>query len=471
VTCRSAGRILLCCLLVAYWAAVATAAVRLPAMIGDNMVLQRSRPVPIWGWASKGEDVTVSVAGQSLAAKADDDGRWQVVLTKLDVGEPLEMTIKGSSGTTITLKNIAVGEVWVCSGQSNMAMGVSMCNSAKEEIAAANYPQVRLFPVAKEKALHPVGDVNGNWTPCTPQSIAAGGWGGFSAAAYFFGRELHKELHVPIGLIDTSWGGTTAESWTSRKALEANPALKPLAQGETSYLYNGMIAPLIPYAIRGAIWYQGESNAIHAYQYRTLLPVMIANWRADWGQGDFPFGIVQLAPFRYGHNKNPANCPELWEAQLITLKSTPNTGMAVTMDIGDVKDIHPKNKQEVGRRLALWALATVYGRNLVYSGPIYKSMAMADGQIRLQFDHVGGGLISSDGKPLTDFTIAGADQKYFPATAVIDADSIIVRSDQVAQPVAVRYAWRDDATPNLANKEGLPASPFRTDAWKGVTEK
>ena len=218
-----------------------------------------------------------------------------------------------------------------------------------------------------------------------------------------------------------------------------------------------MIAPLIPYAIRGAIWYQGESNVGRAYQYRTLFPAMIANWRADWGQGDFPFGFVQIAPFRYEAGQiSPACCAELWEAQLMTLKSAPNTGMAVTMDIGDVKDIHPKNKQEVGRRLALWALAKVYGRDIVYSGPIYKSMAVEGNKIRLQFDHVGGGLIASDGKPLTDFTIAGADQKFVPAVAEIDGNSIVVHSDQVAQPVAVRFAWRDDATPN-SGQQGRPA--------------
>jgi sialate O-acetylesterase len=275
---------------------------------------------------------------------------------------------------------------------------------------------------------------------------------------------------VPIGLIHTSWGGTPAELWASRKALESNPALKSLAHGESSCLYNAMIAPLIPFAIRGAIWYQGESNAGRALQYRTLFPAMIANWRADWGQGDFPFGFVQIAPYRYG-GSHPENCPELQEAQLLTLKSTPNVGMAVTMDIGDVNDIHPTNKQEVGRRLALWAMAKVYGQqNLVYSGPIYKSMAVEGNKIRLTFDHVGGGLKTLDGKPLSDFTIAGANKIFFPAAAAIDGNSLVVSNARIAQPVAVRFAWHDDATPNFINAEGLPASPFRTDAWKGVTE-
>ena len=459
-----------CCLLVVGGTVIAQAAVKLPSVIGDNMVLQRGQPVPIWGWADKGEKVTVSAAGQHFTTKAGDDGRWKVTLAKLEVGQPLEMIVKGSSGTTITLKNILVGDVWVCSGQSNMEMGIGAANNAKEEIAAANYPQIRLLMLPKTKARQAAVDVHAAWTPCSPKSVAANGWGGFSAAAYYFGRQLHKELHVPIGLIDTSWGGTPIQFWTSRKTLEFNPTLKPLAQGESSCLYNGMIAPLVPFGIRGAIWYQGEANIGQAYLYRTMLPAMIANWRADWGQGDFPFGIVQIAPFRYG-NTNPAFCAELWEAQLLTLKSTPNVGLAVTTDIGNLKDIHPKNKQEVGRRLALWALAKVYRReNMVYSGPIYKSAAVEGNKIRIAFDHVGGGLKTSDGKPLMDFTIAGADQKFVPAVAEIDGDALVVHSDQVAQPVAVRFAWHDDATPNFFNKEGLPASPFRTDKWKLLTE-
>lgn len=463
--CRNFVRISMCCLLVICCAAAATAAVKLPTIIGDNMVLQRGQPVPIWGWADKGEEVTVTAAGQTLTTKAGDDGRWKVVLGKLDLGEPIEMTIKGSSGSSIVLKNILVGEVWVGSGQSNMEWTVGNSNNAQQEIAAANYPKIRLFTVVKQKTPEPAAECAGSWVECSPASIP-----GFSAVAYFFGRELNKELSVPVGLINTSWGGTAADLWTSRKALEANPTLKPLAgSGENSFLYNGMIAPILPYAIRGAIWYQGESNLGRAFQYRTLFPAMIANWRADWGQGDFPFGFVQLAPFRY-NGQNVINWAELCEAQRMTLDASPNTGMAVTTDIGDVKDIHPKNKQEVGRRLALWALAKVYGKTIVYSGPIYKSMSTEGNKVRLQFDHIGGGLVASDGKPLVDFTIAGADQNFVPATATIDGNSIVVSSDKVAQPVAVRYAWHDDTQPNLANKEGLPASPFRTDTWKGVTE-
>jgi sialate O-acetylesterase len=462
--CQRLVRILACCVLVAFSAAAAVASVKLPSVIGDNMVLQRGQPVPIWGWANKGDEVTVSIAGQMQSAKAGDDGRWKVVLEQLDVGQPLEMTIKGSSDALIALKNILVGEVWVCSGQSNMEMEVAKCNDASREIAAANYPNLRLFTVEFKMSAEPQVDCTGNWEPCSPANVA-----GFSAAAYYFGRQLQKELGVPIGLIHTSTGGTPAELWTSRKTLETDPVLKPLAKGESSCLYNAMIAPLIPYAIRGAIWYQGESNVVRAHQYRTLFPAMIANWRADWGLGDFPFGFVQIAPYRYD-GLSPTACAELWEAQLMTLKASPNTGMAVTMDIGDVKDVHPTNKQDVGKRLSLWAMAKVYGRDLVYSGPIYKSMSVEGSKVRLEFDHVGGGLAAADGKPLREFALAGADQKFVLADAEIDGNTVVCHSDQVAQPVSVSYAWRDDAVPNLANKEGLPASPFRTDSWKRVTE-
>ena len=488
--CRCIVRILVCFALIAGWTAIAAAAVKLPAIFGDDMVLQRGRPVPVWGWADKGEKVTGSIAGQTLATKADQQGRWKVTLDALDselmevavknqsgdidfiwMPAQLTMTVEDSSGSTLVFKNILVGEVWLCSGQSNMVWGLGASNNGRQEIAKADYPSIRLFFVPKVKAAEPAEDVAGRWAPCTPENVVKVGRGSFSAVAYYFGRQLHEELGVPVGLIQSSWGGTPAEFWTSRKTLKADPVLKPLiGNSDSSALYNGMIAPLVPYAIRGAIWYQGESNVGRTHQYRTLFPAMIANWRSDWGQGDFPFGFVQLAPYRYD-GQNPANCAELREAQLMTLKSVPNTGMAVTMDIGNVKNIHPGNKLDVGKRLALWALAKVYGRDVVYSGPIYKSMAVEGDKIRLGFDHVDGGLIASDGKPLADFTIAGVDEKFVPAEAKIDGDSIVVNADGVARPVAVRYAWRDDATPNLASKAGLPASPFRTDQWKGVTER
>ena len=467
---RSFVQLIACFALLVGWTTISAAAVKLPAVFGDNMVLQRGRPLPVWGWADKGAEVTVSIAGQNQTAKADENGRWKVTLDKLDVGDPLTMTVKDSSGDTLIFHNLLVGEVWLCSGQSNMVMGLAAANNGTREAAEADYPAIRLFFVPEVKALHPADDLAGKWAVCTPQNVVRAAPGSFSAAAYFFGRQLHKELGVPVGLIQSSWGGTPAEFWTSRQTLESDPALKTLVwRPDSSSLYNGMIAPLVPFAIRGAIWYQGESNVSRAYQYRTLFPAMIADWRAAWGQGDFPFGFVQIAPFRYA-GQNPANCAELWEAQLMTLKNVPHTGMAVTTDIGNVKDVHPKNKQEVGRRLALWALAKVYGRDVAYSGPIYKSMKVEGNKIRLNFDHADGGLAASDGKPLTDFTIAGEDRRFVPAVAEIDGDSIVVHAEGVARPVAVRFAWRDDATPNLVNKAGLPASPFRTDQWKGVTE-
>jgi sialate O-acetylesterase len=442
----------------------------------DNMVLQRDMPVPVWGWADPGEEVTVSMAGQTHTTNADDAGSWKVVLKPLTVGKPLEMTVRDAAGRTIIVKDIRVGEVWVCSGQSNMTMGVSLCKDAEKEIAAADYPDIRLFMVPNVKSPQPTRALGGAWKPCSPTTIAEGGWGGFSAAAYYFGRTVHKELGVPIGLISSSWGGSFAEHWTRHETLVNNPALKSLAQGDASTMYNGMIAPLMPFAIRGVIWYQGEANTWHAFQYRTLFPSLIANWRADWGQGDFPFLFVQLPgldSFHYRDEQaNPGNWPELREAQRKTLDVSPNTGMIVTTDlVDDLMDIHPKNKQEVGRRLALWALADVYSRKgIVFSGPFYRQMTVEGDSIRLSFDHVGSGLVSSDGKPLTEFTIAGEDGKFVPATAVIERETILVHSNQVAKPVAVRFAWRDVTQPNLANKEGLPACPFRTDAFKGVTE-
>ncbi len=447
-------------------ARVASAAVKLPALFTDNMVLQREHTIPVWGWADKGETVTITLGDEHVTAKAGEDGKWKATLTqKLEAtpeGKSLEMTVKGSSGNTITLKNILVGEVWVCSGQSNMEMGIGIAKNSKEEIAAGDHPEIHLFTVPKVKATEPLEDVKSQWEVCTPKTLSTGGWGGFSAAAYYFGRDLQKELKVPVGLIHTSWGGTPAELWTSKKTLSSNPAIRSLAgQGENSRLYNGMIAPLIPFAIRGAIWYQGEANVGRGFQYRSLLAAMIRNWRTDWAQGDFPFGIVQIAPFKYGGDGIPA--AEIWEAELMTAKNVPNTGIALTMDIGEEHDIHPKNKQEVGRRLALWALGTVYGQKIEYSGPIYKSMTVEGSKIKIAFDHTGGELMSRDGKPLTEFTIAGEDMKFQPALAEIEGSDVVVHSDALTKPIAVRFAWHDTAVPNLENKEGLPAAPFRTD--------
>ena len=495
-------------------AGAALADIKLPAVISDNMVLQGNKKVSIWGWAEPGEEVMVSVSWHRMrwAVTTGKNGKWMFKMNSPKTGGPYEMTIIGKN--TITLKNIMVGEVWVCSGQSNMQMSVKSSANAEQEIAAADYPDIRLFTVERKVAEQPQSDCVGSWTLCSPQTVP-----GFSAVAYYFGRELHEELDVPIGLIHTSWGGTPAEAWTRRGILkeesDAAPILEryddavakypqameehkqkviewkeaaekakaeggerprrpyaPLGPGHPhspAGLYNAMIAPLIPYGIGGAIWYQGESNASRAYQYRKLFGRMIQNWRKDWGQGKFPFLFVQLANFM-AVKPEPADSAwaELREAQLMTL-ALPNTGMAVIIDIGEADDIHPKNKQDVGKRLALWALAKSYGKELVYSGPIYKSMEIEGEKIILHFDYVGGGLVAGPDEPLKGFAIAGADRKFVWADAKIDGDSVVVSSDEVSAPVAVRYAWADNPVCNLYNKEGLPASPFRTDDWPGVT--
>ena len=495
-------------------AGAAWADVKLPAVISDNMVLQQGRKLSIWGWAQPGEEVMVGVSWHSMkwAVVADKDGKWMFKILPPKTGGPYEMTISGKN--TIKLKNIMVGEVWVCSGQSNMQMTVQSSNNPEQEIAAADYPNIRLFTVARKVATEPQSDCDGSWTLCSPATVP-----GFSAVAYYFGRELHKKLDVPIGLIHTSWGGTPAEAWTKREALEkvadAAPILeryddvmarypkamtehkqkvndwkkaaeKARAEGKKvpraprapfgpehhhspAGLYNAMIAPLVPYNIGGAIWYQGESNASRAYQYRKLFPAMIRNWRSDWGLGDFPFLFVQLANFK-AVKPQPAESDwaELREAQLMTL-ALPKTGMAVIIDIGEANNIHPKNKQDVGRRLALWALSRNYGKKLVYSGPIYKSMRVMGNKIILDFKHIGGGLVAGGDEPLKGFAIAGMDREFVWADAKINGDSIVVSSDKVTAPIAVRYAWADNPVCNLSNKEVLPASPFRTDNWPGIT--
>ena len=638
-----------------------TADVRLPSVISDNMVLQQQAEVPIRGWAEPGESVTVSGGwGAKATAKADAQGRWRVTLqTPAASMEPCDVIVQGKN--TVLLHNVLIGEVWICSGQSNMEMGLQKERWQKgvfnypSEIAAANYPVIRLFTVPRKLADEPVDDCAGTWCECSPATVRQ-----FSGTAYFFGRQLHQELNVPIGLLHVSWGGSAAQAWMSEQALEEfpeyikvinqlkkletdeeqkifrekvgawwkminaadrgvsagwakaetiDPAWKTLAEpikweslegmerldgvvwykkqvdlpaawagkdltlhigpvddmdevwfngkligrqlelghwdaprvypvpasavragknmitvrgidntgggglfGEANLfyiepadksapavsiakdwryslglerkgnpmptsgsfarnnntptlLYNGMLSPVIGYGMRGVIWYQGESNAGRAYQYRRLFPAMIANWRKDWGQGEFPFYYVQIAPWNYG---TEGICPDLQEAQLMALR-VPNTGMAVTADIGNADDIHPRNKQLVGKRLALWAMAKTYGRkDLVYSGPLYKSMNIEDSKIRLTFDHVGSGLMSLSG-PLRLFTIAGEDQKFVPAKAVIDNNTVVVWSDAVKKPVSVRYAWSNTAMGNLYNLDMLPASPFRTDDWPGVT--
>lgn len=646
-------------------AGAARADVRVPSVIGDNMVLQQGRKVRVWGWAEPGERVTVSFRGEKATAAADARGRWEVFVGPHKAGGPFELNVAGRN--TLTFRNVLVGEVWVCSGQSNMEWSLANAQDGDRAAAAADYPSVHLFTVTKKTSAEPLDNVEGHWVVTTPKEAAQ-----FSAVGYFFGRELHRRLNVPVGLIHTSWGGTPAEAWTSRATLNTVAVLRPILDrynrqladlprlqreyqtaqaewarkyvmedpgnrgepqgyakpgydaagwkrmrlpqlwesagldvdgvvwfrrevevsaawagkdltlklgaiddfdttyfngervgstgtdtpnawvalrqyrvpgalvragrntvavrvfdrvggggfvggemllapadsktagsvaldGEWSYteeatvpsrridysqqpqapgpanpnsptvLYNAMLAPLFPYAIRGAVWYQGESNAGRAQQYRQLFPAMIRDWRAAWGEGDFPFYFVQLANWK----ARPADSidsewAELREAQTLTLREAPHTGMAVTIDIGNPDDIHPRNKLDVGLRLARWALADTYGLKLEKSGPLYGSYKVEGDRVRVSLTHAGG-LKTRDGAAPTGFYVAGADRKFVPAEARIEKGAVVVWSRDVPAPVAVRYAWADNPAANLYNSEGLPASPFRTDDWPAVT--
>jgi sialate O-acetylesterase len=628
--------------------------VTLPKLFGDNMVLQRNKPIHIWGWAAPGEKVTVKFHQQQKSTKADKTGKWELLLSPEDGGVISPLQIVGKN--TITFNNVAVGEVWVCSGQSNMEMpieGWGKIDNYQKEIAAADYPMIRQFIVPDAVSTTLKDDIeDGSWKLCNPANA-----GEFSATAYFFARELYKKLNVPIGLINTTWGGTQSESWTSQKAFEQSEHFKSVAQamsagdfesmikkrseeimanikkaqgnldgnpadyknngfddsqwptmelpapweargfpgldgivwfrktieitateanqpavielakiddidetyingvkvggvaqwdelrkytipagilkagrnviavkvqddqggggiyGEAStmkltmgnnskslagdwkfriesiakkggsimgpndypsILFNAMINPLLPYTIRGVIWYQGEANADRSYEYRTAFPLMINDWRQQWKQGDFPFFFVQLSTFGSAdaNSNNGSSWAELREAQAMTL-SLPNTGMAVTTDIGDPKDIHPKNKQDVGKRLAAIALHDVYSIAGEYTGPMYKSMTVTGSRIELSFDHRGSGWLVKDKYGyIKGFEIAGADKRFHFAKAMTDGDKIVVWTESVTQPVAVRYNWSDDASEgNVYNKELFPMAPFRTDSWEGVTVK
>ncbi len=627
-------------------------------LFSDHMVLQRHVKAPVWGWAAPGATVTVRFGNQTKTAVAQADGRWMVRLDAMGASsEPRTLNVCSSSGGQhATVNDVLVGDVWLCSGQSNMEMGIGACN-VPDEIAAANFPQLRLLTVPHLIAYRPTQTVQCSWVACSPESVAHGGWGGFSAAGFFFGRELHRALKVPIGLIHSSWGGTIAEAWTSAERLQplgdfaerldrvaesakgrqtdfateyeawcqkndpgtaqgwAGPdydtsswkkvtmpqpfeqaglpdfdgmvwfrrsfeapadwaghkltlSLGPVDDIDTTWingmkvgqmnrydlnrvytiqpevvkqgnnvvavrvldtggtggftgkpeqmfikatgpgeaaqvslagewqmrdsapisklpgvpsvadannpnqvtvLYNGMIAPLLPFAIKGAIWYQGESNAGRAAQYRYLLPTMIRDWRSRFGVGDFPFYIVQLAAFQPTYPEPRDNeWAELREAQALTAKNVPHCGLALAIDIGDAADIHPKNKAEVGRRLALCALSETYHQKVECSGPWYKSMKARGNSVRLTFDHVDGGLEARGGE-LKGFAVAGEDGKFAWAKAFIDGHTVVVSSPAVARPIAVRYGWDINPVCNLYNRAGLPAVPFRTDDWPMLT--
>lgn len=626
--------------------------VRLPKIFGDNMVLQRNQAIPIWGWADVNENVTIQFNKQTKNIKAGKDGKWMIKLNAESAGGPFSLLVKAKN--VITINNVLVGEVWICSGQSNMEWPVRNSNSAQQEVQQANYPQIRHFMVPKAVSSTPKEDINGGeWKLCSPETV-----GDFTAVGYFFARHLYNELKVPVGLINTSWGGTHVETWTSREAFEksdefremiaAMPSinldslagqrkeaarkkletlqgpLKSASNAETwkeanvddtnwpqmklpglweqqqpgdmdgviwfrktidisqedadktatlelamiddsddsyingvkvgstknkynekrkynvpagilkqgkniiavrvddtgggggifgdsadmkltisnhitwlagnwnfrvesvaagassvgpnSYpalLFNAMVNPLVPFAIKGALWYQGESNAGRAYQYRKAFPLMIIDWRKRWNQGDFPFLFVQLASFNAanGDSKNGSTWAELREAQTMTL-SLPHTGMAVATDIGEAKDIHPRNKQDVGKRLASIALNKVYGKDVVYNGPMFQSMKTEGNRVILSFTNIGSGLVMKDKDGnLKGFEIAGSDQRFYDGKASIEGEKVVVRNDSVNNPIAVRFAWADNPEEaNLFNKEGFPALPFRTDKWKGITE-
>ena len=638
-------------LLIAAMPILSSGNIRLPQIISDNMVLQQNKPIKVWGWADKGEKVTVVFKGQSKSAKADKAGKWIVVLAPEPAGGPFQLIIKGKN--SITLSDVLIGEVWVCSGQSNMEWTVRNTKNAEEEIRKGNYPQIRQFLVQKSVSTKLEEDVKGgDWKACSSESVAD-----FTAVGYFFARDLFNELKVPIGLINTSWGGTHSETWTSKEAFEQSEEFKSmiatmpaidlealskqkredqmkkmkdmninlssvdatswktasfddtqwhslnapglweeqgfdevdgviwyrktisisssdagkeavlelamiddsdetfingikvgqtinrynekrkynvpagvlvegrnliavkvedtgggggiygeksdlklttnshdiipldgkwqfnietLSSGTTSIgpnayptlLFNAMINPILNFAIEGAIWYQGESNAGRAYQYRKAFPLMIQDWRNHWKQGDFPFYFVQLASFNanYGTSEHGSSWAELREAQSMTL-SLPNTGMAVTTDIGEANDIHPRNKQDVGKRLAAVALNKAYGRNNVFSGPVYKGINVEGKKIRISFTNVGGGLMVNDKYGyLKGFEVAGSDQKFRYAKAWLEGNDVVVSCDEISNPVAVRFAWADNPEDaNLFNKEGFPASPFRSDSWQGIT--
>ena len=459
--------------------------VKLPPVIGNGMVLQRDMAVPVWGWAEAGEEVTVSFAGQTKKAKASDDGKWIVKLDSLKANaNGATLTVSGKN--KINLDNVLVGEVWICSGQSNMEWSIRQSMNPKEEAAAANKPSIRLFNVPGHTVSPlPKDEGAGQWQVCDPNSV-----NNFSAVGYFFGRRLHKDLKVPVGLIGSNWGGTRIEPWTTLAGFESVPELSKIADqvknykqdtrvggGQPSAIYNSMVHPLTPFAMRGGIWYQGESNGNEGITYYQKKHALVNGWRKAFQNKDLAFYWVQLANFQKESDKPEGGdgWAKLREAQTQAL-DIPGTGMAVITDIGAANDIHPRNKQDVGWRLAQWALHQTYGqKDLVPSGPLYKSHKVEGNKIRLSFDHVGSGLIVGkktgleptaevkDGK-LEHFSISGKDNKWVWADAKIDGQTVVVESKEVSEPVAVRYGFTmNPAKANLYNKEGLPAGPFRTD--------
>jgi len=492
--------------------------VKLPAIFTTHMVLQRDQSDRVWGWADAGEKVSVAINGQVKKAEANQDGKWTVTLDPMAAGGPYSLTVNGKN--TIVLDDVLVGEVWVCSGQSNMQLDVRGAIDGDLEALTAKYPRIRLISVPQVGTQEPQVDFKGKWELCTPETAK-----GFSAVGYFFGRQLHETLGVPIGLIDDSWGGSACEAWVRRDLLEADKKYEPIlahwksleanpTEANAAYkkrldewklavekakeekkpvprrpngpedelrgnhrpgnLYNGVLKPTIGYGMRGVIWYQGESNVGTARLYRDLFPLMIKNWRDDWGIGDFSFYWVQLADY-LPEKPQPTDSPwaELREAQTMTMSKLPNTGEAVIIDLGEAQDIHPRDKQNVAKRLARWALARDYKIDVAYRSPLYRSMEKKGDKIVVSFDHVDGGLKAFDVPEISGFTVAGEDRKFVSASAkLVGKDQIEVSAEGVTDPVAVRYDWADNPTGNLYSQVGLPVTPFRTDDWpRGGVEK
>jgi sialate O-acetylesterase len=475
--------------------------VSVPNIFGDHMVLQQKQQNKVWGKADPGEKIQVIIEGQTKETTAGDEGMWSVMLDPIPVGGPYKLVIEGNN--KIEIDDVLVGEVWICSGQSNMEWRIDDTNDPDLVKAAANYPEIRMVNFPNVGSQEPVWThPDANWIVCSPESV-----GQFSAVGYFFGRQLYNTLGVPIGLINNAWGGSAADAWVNRDLLEADEDYAPtlerwqgiverfeelsskaeLSEENSSELdelkgqiggnqrpaniYNGVLKSHLGYGIQGVIWYQGEANASRAYQYRDLFPMMIQNWRDEWGEGDFPFYWVQLADFM-AEKEEPSESEwaELREAQTMTLDKLSNVGQAVIIDVGEGKDIHPRNKLIPGQRLARWALAKVYGLDIAYQSPTYAGMEKKDGSIILSFEHVDGGWRPFDVREPVGFTIAGDDGDFVNAQAVILEDGKIeVSSGEVEDPVAVRYAWADNPVCNMFDMVGLPLTPFRTDEFAGVT--
>lgn len=481
-------------------AANAQAALKVPNVFGNHMVVQQKAPIKVWGWTNPGQEVTVSLADKSVSGKANADGRFDVSLPELTAGGPHQLTIKADE--TVTFEDVLVGEVWICSGQSNMQWSINASNDPDLEKLTAKNTNIRMINFPQVGTQEPILTHDRQWQVTSPETV-----GTFSAVGYFFARQIQETTGVPVGMINNAWGGSACEAWINRDVLKADEKYAPLLErwagmeakfaelsakteltedekkalqqlkgqmggnSRPANIYNGVLKSHLGYTIKGAIWYQGESNASRAYQYRDLFPLMISNWRSEWGQGDFPFYWVQLADFQAEPaGPSESTWAELREAQTMSVQALPHSGQAVIIDLGEAADIHPRNKAEVAKRLARLALAQDYGVSIVHRSPRYASMETQGNKIVVSFEDRGGGIRTVDKHDVVGFWIAGEDRQWKVAQAkVVDGQKVEVWNDEVAKPVAVRYAWADNPVCNLFNAEGLPVTPFRTDDWPGIT--